>query len=87
MENYFVEELVFVVGGWLFIIDDEGYLIFCVFCWGGNENIFFIVIGEDYGDFVYGVLIQFEKYNGKFVYGMSYEVIVLEFVEIFDKGQ
>jgi hypothetical protein len=86
MENHLVEELAPAVGGWPFITDDEGYLTLRVPRWGGNENIPFIAIGEDYGDLVHGALIQPEKYNGKLVHGMSHEATASELVETFDKG-
>ena len=82
-----MEEMAPVLGGWPFVPDEEDYLTLRVPRWGGNEKIPFIAIGEDWGDLIHGALLQPEKYNGKFVHGMSQEATASELVEVFDKGR
>ncbi|KAJ3526654.1 hypothetical protein NM208_g11086 [Fusarium decemcellulare] len=71
MENHLVEEVAPAMGGFPFIPDEEGYLTLHVPRWGGNEEIPFIAIGEDYGDLVHGIFLDPAKYNGRLVQGIS----------------
>ncbi|KAI1013090.1 hypothetical protein LB503_001572 [Fusarium chuoi] len=71
LENHLVEEFAPALGGFPFTIDEEGYLTLCVPRWGGNEEIPFISIGDDYGDLVHGIFLDPKKYNGRLVQGIS----------------
>ncbi|KAH7149201.1 hypothetical protein B0J13DRAFT_300025 [Dactylonectria estremocensis] len=71
MENHLVEEVAPAMGGFPFATDEEGYLTLHVPRWGGNEEIPFISIIEDFGDLVHGVFLAPEKYNGRLVQGIS----------------
>ncbi|KAH7148454.1 hypothetical protein EDB81DRAFT_463608 [Dactylonectria macrodidyma] len=71
MENHLVEEVAPAMGGFPFVTDEEGYLTLHVPRWGGNEEIPFISIIEDYGDLVHGVFLAPEKYSGRLVQGIS----------------
>ncbi|KAF4977787.1 hypothetical protein FZEAL_5753 [Fusarium zealandicum] len=85
MENHLVEELAPVMGGFPFVTDEEGYLTLHVPRWGGNEEIPFIAIGDDYGDLVHGIFLDPEKYNGRLVQGISDSETADKLVSEFEK--
>ncbi|KAI9163046.1 NmrA-like family domain-containing oxidoreductase lnaB [Paramyrothecium foliicola] len=85
MENHLVEELAPVIGGFPFTPDGEGYLTLQVPRWGGNEEIPFIAIGQDYGDLVHGVFLNPDKYNGRLIHGASQSISAEAFVQAFEK--
>ncbi|RGP73391.1 family 1 [Fusarium longipes] len=70
-ENHLVEEVAPALGGFPFNPDDEGYMTLHVPHWGGNGEIPFIAIGDDYGDLVHGIFLDPKKYNGQLVQGIS----------------
>lgn len=74
-------------GGFPFIQDDEGYLTLRFPRWGGTDEIPFVSIAEDFGDFVHGVLLAPEKYHGKFIQAMSISAKPEELVTAFEKGE
>lgn len=87
LENHLVEEVAPIMGGFPFAPDSEGYLTLHVPRWGGNNQIPFISIIEDYGDLVHGVFLAPEKYNGRLVQGISASETPETFVSIFEKGK
>ena len=86
MENHLVEEIAPALGGFPFTPDEEGYLTLHVPRWGGNDEIPFIAIGEDYGDLVHGILLDPKKYNGRLVQGISASATAEKLVSDFEKG-
>lgn len=74
------------MGGFPFVADDEGYLTLRVPRWGGNDEIPFISIIEDYGDLVHGVFLAPEKYNGRLLQGISSSATPEQLVSDFQKG-
>ncbi|KAF5580813.1 hypothetical protein FPANT_9210 [Fusarium pseudoanthophilum] len=86
MENHLVEDFAPALGGFPFTTDDEGYLTLRVPCWGGNEEIPFISIGDDYGDLVHGIFLDPKKYNGCLVQGISASETTEKLVSEFGKG-
>ncbi|KAF7542925.1 hypothetical protein G7Z17_g11162 [Cylindrodendrum hubeiense] len=85
MENHLIKEIAPVMGGFPFDADEEGYLTLKVPRWGGNEEIPFISIIEDYGDIVHGVFLAPEKYNGRLVQAISASETTDKFVSDFQK--
>ncbi|CAG7556009.1 unnamed protein product [Fusarium equiseti] len=85
LENHLVEELAPLLGGLPFLADDEGYMTLRVPRWGGNGEIPFISIGDDYGDLVHGIFLDPEKYNGRRVQGISASETPEKFVSEFEK--
>ncbi|KAF5019130.1 hypothetical protein F66182_8866 [Fusarium sp. NRRL 66182] len=85
LENNFVEEIVGAFGGFPLHPDDEGYLTLRAPRWGGNEQIPFIAIENDYGDIVHGIFLDPKKYNGRLVQGISASKTADEFVSDFEK--
>lgn len=74
-------------GGFPFNQDDEGYLTLRLPKWGGTDEIPFVSITEDFGDFVHGVLLAPEKYDGKFNQAISVSAKPEGFVTVFEKGE
>jgi hypothetical protein len=87
MENHLVEELAPIFGGFPFQADEEGYYTLRAPRWGGNEEINFIAIGDDFGDLVHGVFLDPEKYNGQLVQGMSESATAEQLVQAFEAGK
>ncbi|KAH7011457.1 hypothetical protein EDB80DRAFT_891270 [Ilyonectria destructans] len=85
MENHLVEEVAPVMGGFPFVADDEDYLTLRVPRWGGNDEIPFISIIEDYGDLVHGVFLTPDKYNRRLVQGISSSATPEQLVSDFQK--
>ncbi|KAF5549227.1 hypothetical protein FNAPI_8047 [Fusarium napiforme] len=86
MENHLVEDFAPALGGFPFTTDEEGYLTLRVPGWGGNEEIPFISIGDDYGDLVHGIFLDPKKYNGCLVQGISASETTEKLVSEFGKG-
>lgn len=71
MENHIIEENADLMGGFPFHPDAEGYLTLQMPGWGGDGNVPWIAVDEDYGDIAHGVLLDPEAYNGRLVQTMS----------------
>lgn len=87
MENFLNEHLSRIGGGFPLYTDEEGYLTFRFPQWGGQGEIPFIAIEDDYGDLVHGVFLDPKRYNGKFIHGMSHAATPVQAVESFEKGR
>ncbi|POR37239.1 NmrA family protein [Tolypocladium paradoxum] len=85
MENHAVPEIADILGGFPFNADDEGFLTLHVPRWGGNDEIPFIAIEDDYGDFVHGVFLHPEAYNGRFIQAISETAKPEKLVDEFQK--
>ncbi|KAF4452726.1 NmrA-like family domain-containing protein 1 [Fusarium austroafricanum] len=84
-ENHLVEEFAPALGGFPFAADEEGYLTLHVPRWGGNEEIPFISIGDDYGDLVHGIFLDPAKYSGRLVQAISASETTDKLVSEFEK--
>ncbi|KAH6980631.1 hypothetical protein BKA56DRAFT_616474 [Ilyonectria sp. MPI-CAGE-AT-0026] len=71
MENFFIEAIAPIFGGFPYVQDDEGFLTFHVPAWGGNEQVPYLCMNRDYGDIVHGVFLNPEEYDRKFVQAFS----------------
>lgn len=87
MENHLDEGLAPILGGFPFQTDEDGYYTLRIPRWGGNEEMPFISLGDDYGDIVHGVFLQPEKYNGQLVQGISQSATATQLVETFERGE
>lgn len=87
MENLMREGMARIVGGFALYPDEEGYLSFQSPRWGGSEEIPFVAIADDYGDFVHGVFLDPNKYHQKFIQGFSQSATATQLVETFQKGK
>ncbi|UNI20870.1 hypothetical protein JDV02_006919 [Purpureocillium takamizusanense] len=89
MENHIIEENADLMGGFPFHPDTEGYLTLQMPGWGGDGNVPWIAVEEDYGDIAHGVLLDPEAYNGRLIQTMSQlakpEALVDEFVKVTGK--
>ncbi|KAF7549588.1 hypothetical protein G7046_g8289 [Stylonectria norvegica] len=85
MENHLVEELAPLMGGFPFAADEESYLTLSVPRWGGNNEMPFVSIIDDYGDIVHGVFLAPEQYNGRLIQGISTSSTPEALVSAFEK--
>ncbi|KAF2686323.1 NAD(P)-binding protein [Lentithecium fluviatile CBS 122367] len=60
-----------IFGGFPHVPSEDSELVLRLPKWGGNEDVPFISIADDYGDIVHGVFLNLEKWNGKLVQGVS----------------
>lgn len=86
LENQLVKDLAPLLGGFPFIPDSGGILTLEVPRWGGNEEIPFIAVEDDYGDIVHGVFLDPERFNGKLVQAISQSASLEQLVQAFAKG-
>ncbi|KAF2875197.1 hypothetical protein BDV95DRAFT_626692 [Massariosphaeria phaeospora] len=70
-ENFLVPDVAPIFGGFPFAPSEDGTLVLRAPRWGGNEDVGFIAIGDDYGDIVHGIFLEPEKYAGDLVQGVS----------------
>ncbi|KAE8369549.1 hypothetical protein BDV27DRAFT_153037 [Aspergillus caelatus] len=70
-ENFLVKEVAPVFGGFPFFPDSEGFLTFRVPHWGGDNQVPFLNITEDYGDIVHGIFLEPTRWNGRVIHGAS----------------
>ncbi|EQL00659.1 NmrA family protein [Ophiocordyceps sinensis CO18] len=86
LENFLSKETAPIFGGFPHVVDDEGYLTFRVPHWGGDEQVPFLSIGDDYGDIVHGIFLDPASYNGHVVHGashlLSFDQLVADFEEV-----
>lgn len=71
LENFLIKELAPVFGGFPHSPDSEGYLTFVAPNWGGNEEVPFISISDDFGDIVHGMFLDPVRWNGQVIHGCS----------------
>ncbi|KAH8666064.1 hypothetical protein BGZ61DRAFT_498513 [Ilyonectria robusta] len=71
MENFLDKDVASLFGGLPYFPDEDGYLTLNWPHWGGNDQVPLAAIGADFGDYVHGVFLQPERYNGMFIQGFS----------------
>ncbi|CEJ90412.1 hypothetical protein VHEMI06200 [[Torrubiella] hemipterigena] len=88
LENFLDKRLTPVIGGFPFTAED-GCLILRLPSFGGNGSMHFVDIEQDFGDFVHGVLVDPEVYNGASIQGFSVldtpEALVQAFTQVTGK--
>lgn len=72
LENFLSKEVAPVFGGFPHFVDGDGYLTLRVPNWGGDEQVPFVSIGNDFGDIVHGILLDPQRWNGHVVHGASF---------------
>ena len=55
--------------------------------WGGDEDVPFIGMADDFGDIVHGILLEPERWDGGFVQGVSDVRGLEEVVKSFERGK
>ncbi|KAF2728698.1 NAD(P)-binding protein [Polyplosphaeria fusca] len=85
-ENFLVQEMAPIFGGFPYIPAEDGTLVFRAPKWGGKEDVPFIAMRDDFGDIVHGVLLEPEKWDGGFVQGVSHICSLESMVEDFEKA-
>ncbi|KAL4785441.1 hypothetical protein BJX76DRAFT_366979 [Aspergillus varians] len=84
-ENFLVKEIAPVFGGFPFVADNEGYLTFVAPKWGGNDDVPFISMSDDFGDIVQGMFLDPAQCNSQVVHGCSDICTFDDLVSIFEK--
>ncbi|EEP79375.1 conserved hypothetical protein [Uncinocarpus reesii 1704] len=85
LENFLAKEVAPIFGGFPHQVDDEGYLTFAVPKWGGNEDVPFISMSDDFGDLVQGMFLDPQRWNGSVVHGCSDICTFDDLVAAFEK--
>ncbi|GFF22618.1 hypothetical protein IFM61606_08567 [Aspergillus udagawae] len=70
-ENFLSNDIAAVFGGFPHMPDGEGYLTFVAPKWGGDEDVPFISMTDDFGDIVQGMFLDPAQWNGRVVHGCS----------------
>lgn len=72
MENAFDPKYNEAFGGFAMVKDSEGFLTWETPAMGNNpESVPFLAVADDYGDFVHGVFLDPERWNRKYLHGVS----------------
>lgn len=71
LENFLAKEVASVFGGFPHFPNSEGILTFRTPKWGGEENVPWLSVTEDFGDIIHGIFLAPEKWNNRFVHGVS----------------
>lgn len=82
-----VPDMAGIFGGFPFTPSEDGTLVFRSPRWGGKEDVPFIAMRDDFGDIVHGTLLEPEKWNGRFVQGVSDTESLDDAVKAFEKGK
>ncbi|KJZ70338.1 hypothetical protein HIM_10267 [Hirsutella minnesotensis 3608] len=89
LENFLSKEAAPIFGGFPYFPDEEGYLTFRVPHWGGDNQVPFLSVRDDFGDIVHGIFLNPERYNGHVVHGascmLSFDQLVADFEEATSK--
>lgn len=72
LENFLSAEVAPVFGGFPHFPDDQGFLTFRVPQWGGQEDVPWLSISDDFGDIVQGLYLEPERFSDNIVHGVSY---------------
>ncbi|KAK7403013.1 hypothetical protein QQX98_011213 [Neonectria punicea] len=67
MENFTIEAIAPVFGGFPFQEDEAGFLTYRAPAWGGSGEIPYLGLKDDYGDIVHGVFLSPDEYNAEFL--------------------
>ncbi|KAF5485080.1 NmrA-like family domain-containing protein [Colletotrichum siamense] len=72
LENAFDPKYTAAFGGFAMIKDAEGYLTWETPAMGNNpESVPWLAVADDYGDFVHGVFLDPQRWNGCYIHGVS----------------
>ncbi|KAJ5134867.1 hypothetical protein N7448_000110 [Penicillium atrosanguineum] len=86
LENFLGKEAAPVFGGFPHFPDEEGFLTFRVPYWGGEENVPWLSISDDFGDIVQGIFLDPMRWDGHFVHGVShicsFDRVVADFQDV-----
>lgn len=72
MENAFDPKYTAAFGGFATTPDADGFLTYRVPAMGNDpESVPWLAVADDYGDFVHGVFLDPERWNGRYIHGVS----------------
>ena len=86
LENFLDKEVAPIFGGFPYFPDEEGYLTFQVPHWGGNNQVPFLGVCDDYGDIVQGIFLDPTRYKGRVIHGASDMRSFSQLVADFEEG-
>lgn len=68
--------------------DSEGYLTWKTPSMGNDpESVPWLAVADDYGDFVHGVFLEPERWNGRYLHGVSESASFAGLTATFQKGE
>ncbi|CAH0046243.1 unnamed protein product [Clonostachys solani] len=86
LENAFDPKYTASFGGFAMIKDADGYLTWATPRMGNDpESVPFLAAADDYGDFVHGVFLDPEAWNGKYIHGVSESSSFSNMTDIFER--
>lgn len=87
-ENSFDPKYVASFGGFAGLKDEDGYLTWKTPCMSNDpEGTPFLAVADDYGDFVHGVFLEPEKWNKRYIHGVSDILSFTEMTAAFQEGK
>ena len=75
------------MGGFPYVLDDEGYLTLKLPKWGGNGQAPFIAMSEDFGDIVHGIFLELERWNKQLVQAVGDIRSLDQLIADYEEGQ
>ncbi|KAF2278037.1 NAD(P)-binding protein [Westerdykella ornata] len=87
-ENFLIQDIAPLFGGFPFTPSEDGTFVFRSPKWGGEEDVPFIAMADDYGDIVHGIFLEPEKWASEstLVQGVSDIKSLDEVTEAFEKA-
>jgi hypothetical protein len=86
LENFSNQDSAKAFGGFPYFPSTDGIRVFRAPKWGGNEDVPFTAIADDYGDIIHGAFLAPEKWNGKLIQCVSDIGSFAAAVESFQRG-
>ena len=88
LENAFDPKYCAAFGGFSLFKDAEGYLTWETPSMGNSpESVPWLAVADDYGDFVHGVFLNTERWNRKYVHGVSESMSFADMTRKFQDGK
>lgn len=85
LESIVDREVARVFGGFPYFPDKDGVLTFKVPKWGGQEDVPWLSISDDFGDIVQGIFLQPERWSGQVIQALSdirsFEEVLADFAD------
>lgn len=71
LQSFLSKEVAPEFGGFPHVVDPQGYLTFKVPRWGGQEDVPWLSVTDDFGDIVRGIFLAPDKWTGQIIHGVK----------------